>query len=133
MPPVKPDALPLPALLSAAFVAFTVEADNAFEQQLPHRTTSFGASAERGAVWLTSLAMWFNCVRGLMASVDFLISSCPGGWREAAQYALVVDERASGGVGTAGRCPSPRGRLSGEGQPRADRGCCVDMARCVTS
>ena len=35
MPPVKPDALPLPALLSAAFVAFTVEADNAFEQQLP--------------------------------------------------------------------------------------------------
>ena len=65
MPPVKPDALPLPALLSAAFVAFTVEADNAFEQQLPYRTTSFGASAERGAVWLTSLAMWFNCVRGL--------------------------------------------------------------------
>ena len=65
MPPVKPDALPLPALLSAAFVAFTVEADNTFEQQLPHRTTSFGASAERGAVWLTSLAMWFNCVRGL--------------------------------------------------------------------
>ena len=62
---MKPDALPLPALLSAVFVAFTVEADNAFEQQLPHRTTSFGAGAERGAVWLTSLAMWFNCVRGL--------------------------------------------------------------------
>jgi DNA-binding MarR family transcriptional regulator len=65
MPPVKRDALPLPALLSAAFVAFTVEADNLAEQQLPHTTTSFGGSDERGAVWLTSLAMWFNCLRGL--------------------------------------------------------------------
>ncbi|HZO76416.1 MAG TPA: hypothetical protein VFB39_00125 [Solirubrobacteraceae bacterium] len=62
---MKPDALPLPALLSAAFVAFVIEADNVAEQQLPHRTTSFGHSGQRGAVWLTSLAMWFNCVRGL--------------------------------------------------------------------
>jgi len=62
---VPPDAPPLPALLSAALVAFTVEVDNAFEQRLPHRTTSLDAGAERGAVWLTSLAMWFNCVRGL--------------------------------------------------------------------
>src|SRR5579875_522659 len=69
MAPSTPDALPLPALLSAAFVAFTVEADNAFERQLPHRTTSLGvsggAAAERGGGWLASLAMWFNCVRGL--------------------------------------------------------------------
>lgn len=57
------DALPLPALLSAAFVAFAIEADNVAEQQLPHTTTWFGG--ERGAVWLPSLAMWFNCVRGL--------------------------------------------------------------------
>ena len=65
MPAVKPDTLPLPALLSAAFVAFVIEADNVAEQQLPHRTTSFGHSGQRGAVWLTSLAMWFNCLRGL--------------------------------------------------------------------
>jgi hypothetical protein len=65
MPEVHVDALPLPALLSAAFVAFVVEADNLAEQQLPHRTTSLRQSGERGAVWLTSLAMWFNCIRGL--------------------------------------------------------------------
>jgi hypothetical protein len=57
-----PDSLPLPAQLSAAFVAFTIEADNAAEQRLSHTTTAFGSSGERGAVWLASLAMWFNCV-----------------------------------------------------------------------
>jgi hypothetical protein len=57
-------APPLPALLSAAFVAFTIEADNEAERQLPHTTTSFGATEPR-AGWLTSLAMWFNCLRGL--------------------------------------------------------------------
>jgi len=60
-----PDVWPLPALLSAAFVAFTVETDHAAEQQLPHTTSAFGGSGERGAVWLPSLAMWFNCVRAL--------------------------------------------------------------------
>lgn len=59
------DELPLPALASAALVAFTIEADNEVERMLPHRTTSFGATGERGAAWLTSLAMWFNCLRGL--------------------------------------------------------------------
>jgi hypothetical protein len=57
--------LPLPALLSAAFVAFTIEADNEAERLVPHRTTSFGASGERGALWLTSLAMWWNCLKPL--------------------------------------------------------------------
>jgi hypothetical protein len=56
------DQLPLSGQLSAAFVAFVVEADNAAEQQVSHMTTSFGAADERGAVWLASLAMWFNCV-----------------------------------------------------------------------
>jgi len=56
------DPLPLSAQLSAAFVAFTIEADNAAEQRVSHRTTAFGSTGERGAVWLASLAMWFNCV-----------------------------------------------------------------------
>lgn len=56
--------LPLPALLSQVFVAFTIEADNAFERQMVHRTSSHGAPAgSRGAPWLVSLAMWSTCLR----------------------------------------------------------------------
>lgn len=51
--------------LSAAVVAFTIEADSEFERRVQHVTTRHGASGERGAVWLSSLAMWFNCLRGL--------------------------------------------------------------------
>jgi len=60
-----PESLSLPAQLSAAVVAFTIEADNEAERRLAHTTTSFGAAGPRGSVWLTSLAMWFNCLRGL--------------------------------------------------------------------
>jgi hypothetical protein len=51
--------LPLSALLSQALVAFTIEFDNEFENQLPHRTTKSGG---RGP-WLTSRAMYENCMR----------------------------------------------------------------------
>lgn len=54
--------LPLSALLSFALVAFTIEADNEAEHRIPHRTTRHGATEARGA-WLTSMAMWFNCLR----------------------------------------------------------------------
>jgi hypothetical protein len=58
--------LPLPALLSQALVAFTVEFDNEFERQMPHRTTNHGATpGDRNAPWLVSLAMWANCMRFL--------------------------------------------------------------------
>lgn len=57
-----PDPLPLPARLSAALIALTIEVDNAAEQQIPHVTTLRGLSGSRGGVWLTSLAMWFNCL-----------------------------------------------------------------------
>lgn len=57
--------LPLSALLSQALVAYTVEADNEFEHQMPHRTASFGSTDGRGTLWLTSLAMWENCLRYL--------------------------------------------------------------------
>ena len=60
LPGARP--LPLSAELSAAFVALTIEADNAAEQRLSHTTTAFGPAGEGGAVWLASLAMWFNCV-----------------------------------------------------------------------
>ncbi len=52
---------PLSSLLSFALVAFTLETDNEAEHRLPHRTTRHGATATRGA-WLTSMAMWFNCL-----------------------------------------------------------------------
>jgi hypothetical protein len=56
---------PLPALLSQAFVALTIEVDNEAERSVPHTTTSFGATGEPQSAWLTSLAMWSNCLRGL--------------------------------------------------------------------
>jgi hypothetical protein len=60
-----PDQLPLPALLSAAFVAFTVELDNAFEQRMSDRRTA--ARRARGQAghgpYLVSVAMWANCLR----------------------------------------------------------------------
>ena len=54
-------------MLSAALVAFTIEADNEAEHRLPHRTTNGGpsAGAAAGAPWLTSLLMWANCLRQL--------------------------------------------------------------------
>jgi methyltransferase (TIGR00027 family) len=54
--------LSLSALLSQALVAFTIELDNEAEHRLPHRTTNQGASRGGGA-WLTSLAMFENCLR----------------------------------------------------------------------
>jgi DNA-binding MarR family transcriptional regulator len=55
------ESLPLSALLSQAFVAFTIECDNEFEHQMPHRTTRFGSTP--GAPWLISMAMWAHCLR----------------------------------------------------------------------
>jgi DNA-binding MarR family transcriptional regulator len=57
------ESLPLVAQLSAALTAFTIEADNEAERRAVHHTTDEGGP--RGSVWLTSLAMWFNCLREL--------------------------------------------------------------------
>ena len=59
------DDLPLCELLSAALVAFVLEADAAAEQRIAHQTTRHGATGSGPRVWLTSLAMWFNCLRWL--------------------------------------------------------------------
>jgi hypothetical protein len=56
------ETLPLTTLLSQALVAYTIEFDNEFERQTPHRTTLLGASGG-GGPWLVSMVMWFNCMR----------------------------------------------------------------------
>jgi hypothetical protein len=60
-----PDELSLCALLSAAFVAFTVELDNEFEHRMPeHRSTMRKARGEtQRRLYLVSVAMWANCLR----------------------------------------------------------------------
>jgi hypothetical protein len=58
--------LPLPALLSHALVAHTIELDNEAEHQLPHRTTEQGSGdTPRGAPWLVSFALWANVLQYL--------------------------------------------------------------------
>ena len=53
---------PLPALLSQALVAFTIEFDNEFEHRMPHRTTR-GPAAGAPGPWHTSQVMWANFVQ----------------------------------------------------------------------
>jgi DNA-binding MarR family transcriptional regulator len=56
--------LPLSAQLSYVLVAFTVELDNEFEHQMPHRTTRHGSTpGHPRAPWLVSFPMWVHCMR----------------------------------------------------------------------
>jgi hypothetical protein len=57
------ERLPLSALLSQALVAFTIELDNAWESEMPHRTTRYGGP--RQAPYATSLRQWSNFMRVL--------------------------------------------------------------------
>ena len=59
------EPLPFTALLSFALAAFTIELDNAAELRIPHKTTRHGASVERYGLWLTSVAMYLNCMKHL--------------------------------------------------------------------
>jgi len=63
MPGDRAGRLPLSALLSQVLVAFTIECDNEFERQMPHRTSNYGITAGRGTPWLVSMAMWWTCMR----------------------------------------------------------------------
>ena len=69
------EPLPLPALLSAALVGFTIEADNEAEHRCAHTTSAYGATGPQGSVWMTSLAMWFNCLRGLSEEGPLTVSA----------------------------------------------------------
>jgi DNA-binding MarR family transcriptional regulator len=51
---------PLSVLLSQLLVAYTIELDNEFEHQMPHRTTNHGGTS---GPWLVSMVMWWNCMR----------------------------------------------------------------------
>jgi DNA-binding MarR family transcriptional regulator len=53
--------LPLSALLSQAFVAFTIEFDNEFERRMPHRTSRHDKPP--GAPWLVSMVLWSSFMR----------------------------------------------------------------------
>jgi DNA-binding MarR family transcriptional regulator len=55
--------LPLSTLLSQVLVAFTIEFDNEFERQMPHRTTHGSKMPSRAGPWLVSLVMWSNCMQ----------------------------------------------------------------------
>jgi DNA-binding MarR family transcriptional regulator len=58
------DHLPLPTLLSQVLVAFTIEFDNEFEHQMPHRTTRQRSTANTPkGPWLVSMVMWSNCMQ----------------------------------------------------------------------
>ena len=51
--------VPLSTLLSQVLVAFTIEVDNGFEQQMPHRTATRRRSGEVAVgPWLVSLVKW---------------------------------------------------------------------------
>jgi hypothetical protein len=50
----------LPALLSQAFVAFTIEADNEFEHRVPHRLSRGESREAVKKPWLVSMAMWWH-------------------------------------------------------------------------
>jgi DNA-binding MarR family transcriptional regulator len=54
--------------LSAAFVAFSIEVDDAAEARIRHRTTRGGDGRDPSkGTWLVSLAMWRNCMQWLPA------------------------------------------------------------------
>jgi DNA-binding MarR family transcriptional regulator len=59
-----PTPVPLPALLSQALVAHTIELDNEAEHRLPHRTTrQQDPDTERGGPWLVSYALYANVLQ----------------------------------------------------------------------
>jgi hypothetical protein len=56
----------LSTLLSQPLVAFTIELDNEYEHQTIHRTSvQHGASASQRGAWLTSFALYSNCLQFL--------------------------------------------------------------------
>lgn len=61
-------ALPVPALLSQALVAFTIEFDNESEHRIAHRTTVGRGGEQPRGPWLVSQVMWANVMRYVVAA-----------------------------------------------------------------
>ncbi len=61
--PQAAESLSLPALLSQALVAFTIECDNEAEHRIPHRTKDYGPSEQGTGAWLVSMVMYENCLK----------------------------------------------------------------------
>jgi hypothetical protein len=65
--PIVPDVAsqkPLSASLSQLLVAHTIEADDLFEQRMPHSATvKHGVGLKGGGPWLVSYVMWANFLR----------------------------------------------------------------------
>jgi DNA-binding MarR family transcriptional regulator len=55
-------------LLSQAFVAFTIEADNEFEARMPHRTAADRGDRSKTGPWMTSLTYYSNYLRHIPSS-----------------------------------------------------------------
>lgn len=61
---IDPSRLPLFSLLSFVLVAFTIEFDNEAQRRIPHYTTASRKPGDtRTAAWLTSMAMYLNCMK----------------------------------------------------------------------
>src|SRR5580658_808460 len=83
------DCLPLSALLSQALVAFTIEFDNEFEHQAPHRTTNHGLTnhgltnqarqLNQHPLLGLSMALGQSTVN-LRQSLEHLTRESPAGW-----------------------------------------------------
>jgi hypothetical protein len=55
----------LVTLLSQAFVAFTIEADNEFEARMPHRTAADRGDRTKSGPWMTSFTYYSNYLRNI--------------------------------------------------------------------
>ncbi len=61
---MRSDSPNLSALLSQTSVALAIEIDNEAEHRMPHFTTNEnGRRKSKDLPWLTSMAMWWNCLR----------------------------------------------------------------------
>ena len=69
--------LPLSALLSQVLVAFTIECDNEFEPQMPHRTSNYGF----GDLAIRAVREALEQLTGDRARLAAGLEPPPGGWR----------------------------------------------------
>ncbi|HKV92186.1 MAG TPA: hypothetical protein VJW20_06540 [Candidatus Angelobacter sp.] len=67
-------------MLSQLLVAFTIEFDNEFECQMPHRTTENPSNTDSDVPWLVSIVMWSNFIQ-YVPEEEILASELRRRWR----------------------------------------------------